>query len=97
MKIYQLKVFHNKDKLLQILSKFLSKESRRQGHVVRHFKDHIFPKHKSEMNHLPPFSNDAVVTILGYRQCDQIWRFIGLWATFQSHWQQLIRPNLSHS
>ena len=30
-------------------------------------------------------------------QCDQIWRFIGLWATFKSFWQQLIFPNLSHS
>ena len=30
-------------------------------------------------------------------QCDQIWRFIGLWATFKSFWQQLICPNLSHS
>ena len=25
------------------------------------------------------------------------WRFIGLWATFQSLWQQLICPNLPHS
>ena len=30
-------------------------------------------------------------------QCDQIGRFIGLWATFQSLWQQLICPNLLHS
>ena len=30
-------------------------------------------------------------------QCDQIWWFIGLWATFKSFWQQLICPNLSHS
>ena len=29
-------------------------------------------------------------------QCDQIWRFIGLCATFQSLWQQLICPNLPH-
>ena len=27
-------------------------------------------------------------------QCDQIGWFIGLWATFQSFWQQLICPNL---
>ena len=27
-------------------------------------------------------------------QCDQIWRFFGLWATFESLWQQLICPNL---
>ena len=26
-------------------------------------------------------------------QCDQIWRFISLWATFQSLWQQLFCPN----
>ena len=31
------------------------------------------------------------------RQCDQIGRFIGLWAPFQSLWQQLICPNLPHS
>ena len=30
-------------------------------------------------------------------QCDQIGRFIGLWATFYSVWQQLICPNLPHS
>ena len=29
--------------------------------------------------------------------CDQIGQFIGLWATFQSFWQQLICPNLPHS
>ena len=30
-------------------------------------------------------------------QCDQIWQFIGLWATFQSLWQQLLCPHLPHS
>ena len=30
-------------------------------------------------------------------KCDQIVRFIGFWATFQSLWQQLIYPNLLHS
>ena len=30
-------------------------------------------------------------------QCDQIGRFIGLWATLKSLWQQLICPNLSLS
>ena len=25
-------------------------------------------------------------------QCDQIGRFIGLWATFQSHWHQINLP-----
>ena len=30
-------------------------------------------------------------------QWDQIGRFIGLWANFQSLWQQLICPNLQHS
>ena len=32
-----------------------------------------------------------------WAQCDQIRRFIGLWATFQSLWQQLICPILLHS
>ena len=31
------------------------------------------------------------------KQCDQIGQFIGLWATLQSIWQQLICPNLPHS
>ena len=43
---------------------------------------------------LPPKNSRLLVT---YKQCDQIWRFIGLWATFQSLWQQLIWPNISHS
>ena len=30
-------------------------------------------------------------------QCDQIGQFIGLWAFFQSLWQQLICPNLLQS
>ena len=30
-------------------------------------------------------------------QCDQIWRFIGLWGIFYSLWQQSICPNLPHS
>ena len=30
-------------------------------------------------------------------QSDQIGRFIGLWSTFHSLWQQLISPNLLHS
>ena len=31
------------------------------------------------------------------RQCDQIGRFIGLWATFNSFWQKLISPKLPNS
>ena len=30
-------------------------------------------------------------------QCDQIGRFIGLWSTLLSQWQQLVCPNLPHS
>ena len=30
-------------------------------------------------------------------QCDQIGWFIGLWATFESLWQQLFSPTLPHS
>ena len=33
----------------------------------------------------------------GQQQCDQIWRFIGLWPTFKCFWQHLICPNLSHA
>ena len=35
--------------------------------------------------------------LLGRQQCDQIWRFIGLWPTFTCFLQHLIYPNLSHS
>ena len=30
-------------------------------------------------------------------QCAQIVQFIGLWADFQSLWQQLVYPNVPHS
>ena len=33
---------------------------------------------------------------LHLHQCDQIGQFIGLWATFQSLWQQLVYPNLPY-
>ena len=33
----------------------------------------------------------------GRHQCDQIGQFIGIWAGFQSLWQQLNCPNLTHS
>ena len=36
-------------------------------------------------------------TVVKRGQCDQIGRFIWLWATFQSLCQQLICPNLPHS
>ena len=35
-------------------------------------------------------SLDSVTGPECQQQCDQIWRFIGLWATFQSLWQRLI-------
>ena len=37
-----------------------------------------------------------MLTSVCVNQCDQIWRFIALWATFQSHWQQLFCPNCPH-
>ena len=42
---------------------------------------------------------DLVVVMIDVNliQCDQIGRFIGLWANFQCLWQQLICPNLLHS
>ena len=41
------------------------------------------------------FSNTLVYLLARlWLQCDQIWQFFGLWATFWSHWQQLICPNL---
>ena len=36
------------------------------------------------------FDNEAI------RQCDQIRRFIALWASFQCRWQELFCPNCPH-
>ena len=38
--------------------------------------------------------NHVVSPLPTYNQCDQIGRFIGLWASFKSLWQQLFCPNL---
>ena len=46
---------------------------------------------------MEPFSFKAIRCYFGSNQCDQIGRFIGLWATLQSLWQQLICPHLPHS
>ena len=43
------------------------------------------------------FSTSVEVSFMEEIQCDQIGRFIGLWATFQSPWQQLFCPNLPRS
>ena len=43
------------------------------------------------------FNNFYAKLMSKLSQCDQIGPFIGLWATFQSLWQQLICPNLPHS
>ena len=45
-------------------------------------------------NKREPFRDVATFSV---NQCDQIGRFIGLWATYHSLWQQLICPNLPHS
>ena len=50
------------------------------------------------LNWANPFQlNCNTVIPLTCEQCDQIWQFIGLWATFKYFWQHLICPNLSHS
>ena len=49
------------------------------------------------MPFMEPFSFKAIRCYFGSNQCDQIGRFIGLWATLQSLWQQLICPHLPHS
>ena len=38
-----------------------------------------------------------IAQIVADNQCDQIWRFIGLWATYKRFWQHLIFTNLPHS
>ena len=43
------------------------------------------------------FEQRRVSSKVTHEQCDQIGRFIGLWVTFQSRWQQIICPNLLHS
>ena len=42
-------------------------------------------------------NNEEVYDYDGCSQCDQIGRFIALWATFQSLWQKLYCHNLLHS
>ena len=54
-------------------------------------------QHILEISFLTLLRQSYLHTHLPTNQCDQIGRFIGLWATFQSLWQQLICPNLSHS
>ena len=41
---------------------------------------------------LPYKTISAEINFLLLNQCDQIGRFIGLWATFSSLWQQLVLP-----
>ena len=43
------------------------------------------------------FSRRRWRTGLAQQQCNQIGRFVVLWSTIESLWQQLICPNLSHS
>ena len=49
-------------------------------------------------SHSQPFSPylPMLLCALDRAQCDQIERFIGLWATFQSPWQQLFCPKCQH-
>ena len=51
----------------------------------------------SNLNPCKIFSLHLPLFEVTWWQCDQIWQFFGLWATFQSLWQQLICPNLPHS
>ena len=43
------------------------------------------------------FGDPHIWNKVTHYQCDQIGRFIGLWASIQSLWPQLIYPNLLHS
>ena len=40
----------------------------------------------------PPVNGVCYKAIVAIKQCDQIGQFIGLWATFQSLWQQFNLP-----
>ena len=56
---------------------------------------------KQKEARIGPFKNNKRVFLclplkITWGQCDQTGRFIGLWATFKSLWQQLIWPNLQH-
>ena len=58
-------------------------------------KGYHFPHNKNPHNQVS-FKKPLIQLIqlfLPHRQCDQIGRFIALWATFQSLWQQLFWPN----
>ena len=53
--------------------------------------------HSIYLHHYSSFSLLILTFILWSRQSDQTGRFIGLWATFQSLWQNFICPNLLYS
>ena len=60
-------------------------EEREEGSLFKH-------SHLSQIT-----TGQSLLANVAFIQCNQIWRFIGLWATFQSLGQQLICPNLPHS
>ena len=53
--------------------------------------------HKFVLESYRNFTFLRLLPKLRHRHCDQIGRFIGLWATFERFWQPLICPNLTHS
>ena len=62
-------------------------------HSEIHFSQNVL-----EMIHRDASSSCTTFALLCFAciQCDQIGRFITLWATFQSQWQQLFCPNCQH-
>ena len=64
--------------------------------LSRHKK--VGAKHHTPFLHRsrPPARAPPTFKIVANKQCDQIGRFITLWATFQSPWQQLFCPKCQH-
>ena len=100
------------DDPFELNDKSISDQLFRRSHLIKekspNFEIYIFLwwKHFNEIFRFKcyswPLSSYCVqilfnTTTVDWNQCDQIGRFIGLWAIFQSLWQQLNCPNLPHS
>ena len=71
----------------------INEEEARDGPFLKHWAHGAPQQNQTWYGH---DDSDGFCHCANY-QCDQIGRFIGLWTTFQSLWQQFICPNVLHS
>ena len=79
------------------LLNFIHLLSQNKNNFILHFHDfqHTFINNTNINNFL---TNNSINNCFSASfQCDQVGQYFGLWATFESLWQQLICPNLPHS